>query len=133
MDHGAPLSLPTAACMGDLEMMRFLLDRDPLLVNERGAHDFALMHYAAIGGGGVEVAQLLHARGAAIDQECVGLTTLHWSVRNDMPDLTKWLLEKGADVTAVSYKWNRRGETALQIALEDKNDRQVKLLRDAGA
>jgi len=133
LDHGAPFSLPTAASMGDLSMMRFLLDRDPLLVHERGAHDFALMHYAAIGGGGVEVAALLHERGAAIDQETVGLTALHWSVANDMPDLTAWLIEKGADVAAVCYKWDPRGETALQIALDAEAERQVKLLRAAGA
>jgi len=133
LDHGAPFSLPTAASMGDLAMMRFLLDRDPLLVHERGAHDFAPMHYAAIGGGGVEVAALLHERGAAIDQETVGLTALHWSVAHDMPDLTAWLIEKGADVAAVSYKWDPRGETALQIALDAEAERQVKLLRDAGA
>lgn len=133
LDHGAPMSLPTAVSMGDTAMARFLLDRDPLLVNERGAHDFALMHYAAIGGAGVEMAALLHERGAEIDQETMGLTTLHWSVRNQMPELTKWLLEKGADLEAVSYKWDRAGQTPLQIALEDEDRQQIEILRAAGA
>jgi ankyrin repeat protein len=133
LDHGAPFSLPTAASMGDLAMMRFLLDRDPLLVHERGAHDFAPMHYAAIGGGGVEVAALLHERGAEIDQETVGLTALHCSVAHHLPDLTAWLIDKGADVGAVSFKWDPRGETALQIALAEGAERQVELLRGAGA
>jgi ankyrin repeat protein len=133
LDHGAPLSLPTAVSLGETAMIQFLLERDPLLVNERGAHDFALLHYAAIGGGGVEIAALLHEHGAAIDQESVGLTTLHWSVRNDMPDLTTWLIEQGADIEAVAYKWDRRGQTPLAVALEDQCERQVKLLRDAGA
>ncbi len=133
LDHGAPLSLPTAVSIGDMNMARFHLDRDPLLVNERGAHDFALMHYAAIGGGGVEFAALLHERGAAIDQESQGLTTLHWSVRNDLPELTVWLIEHGAQLEAVAYKWERAGQTPLQVALEDKNERQAKILRDAGA
>lgn len=133
LDHGAPCSLPTAASMGDVAMLRHLLDLDPRLIHERGAHDFAPMHYAAIGGGGVEVAALLHERGAPIDQETIGLTALHWSVSRDMPDLTAWLLEKGADVAAVSFKWDRNGQTPLQIAFEEKLDRQIRLLRDAGA
>ncbi len=133
LDHGAPFSLPTAASMGDVAMIRYLLDRDPLLVHERGAHDFALMHYAAIGGGGVEIASLLHERGTAIDQESQGLTTLHWSVRNSLPELTVWLLEQGADLEALAYKWDRRGQTPLQVALEDGEADQAKILRDAGA
>lgn len=133
LDHGAPLSLPTAVSIGDAATARFLLDRDPLLVHERGAHDFALMHYAAIGGGGVEFAELLHSRGAEIDQETVGLTTLHWSVRRGLPDLTVWLLEKGADVEAVAYKWDRRGQTPLQVALADGDEQQATLLRAEGA
>ncbi|MCK6447949.1 MAG: ankyrin repeat domain-containing protein [Planctomycetes bacterium] len=133
LDHGAPCSLPTAVSLGDPALIRRHLDRDPRLVHERGAHDFALMHYAAIGGGGVEIAALLHERGAAIDQESVGLTTLHWSVRRDLPELTTWLIEHGADVDAVSYRWDRRGETPLQVALKDGNAQQARILRAAGA
>jgi len=133
LDRGAPCSLPTAVSLGDTAMVRHLLDLDPRLVHERGAHDFALLHYAAIGGGGVELAALLHERGATLDQETQGLTTLHWSVRRDLPDLTAWLIAKGADLEAVSFKWDRRGQTALQVALADKAERQVKLLRNAGA
>jgi ankyrin repeat protein len=133
LDRGAPCSLPTAVSMGDAAMVRFLLDRDPLLVHERGAHDFALLHYAAIGGSGVEMAALLHERGAAIDQESQGLTTLHWSVRKQLPELTQWLVEKGADVEAVGYKWDRRGQTPLQVALEDEDRRAIEILRAAGA
>lgn len=133
LDRGAPYSLPTAVSMGDAAMIRFLLDRDPRLVHERGAHDFAVMHYAAIGGGGVEIAALLHERGVAIDQESQGLTALHWSVRDDLADLTVWLIAKGADLEAKSFKWDREGQTPLQIALERKQERQAKILRDAGA
>jgi ankyrin repeat protein len=133
LDRGAPFSLPTAVSMGDAAMTRFLLDQDPRLVHERGAHDFPVMHYAALGDGGVEIAALLHERGAAIDQESMGQTALHWSVRGDLPDLTAWLIEKGADLEAKSYKWGRDGQTPLQIALERKEERQAKILRDAGA
>jgi ankyrin repeat protein len=58
LEHGAPLSLPTAISLGDHDTIRFLLDRDPLLIHERGAHDFPVMWYAALGGGGVETAAL---------------------------------------------------------------------------
>ena len=51
LDHGAPLSLPTAISLGDLDHARFLLQEDPLRVHERGPHDFALLWYASIGEG----------------------------------------------------------------------------------
>jgi ankyrin repeat protein len=133
LDHGAPFSLPTAASLADAAMLRYLLDSDPLLIHERGAHDFAPMHYAALGRGDVEIAALLHERGAAIDQESQGLTALHWSVRRDRPDLTVWLIEHGADLQALSYKWDERGQTPLQVALAFKQAGQAKILRDAGA
>jgi ankyrin repeat protein len=133
LDHGAPLSLPTAVSIGDAAMVRFLLERDPLLVHERGAHDFAAMHYAAIGGGGVDLAEILHAHGADVDQESHGLTALHWSVRNDLPELTEWLIEKGADVETVSWRWDRNGQTPLQVAARDGLEAQAQLLRKAGA
>jgi hypothetical protein len=133
LDHGAPLSLPTAVALGDHDTIRFLLDRDPLLVHERGAHDFAVMWYAALGGGDVATAELLHARGVAVDQESVGTTALHWCARLDRADLAEWLLANGADAEAVGCKWDGDGETPLQVARARGHARIVALLERAGA
>ena len=134
LDRGAPLSLPTAVSLGDLDAITFWLERDPSLVHERGAHDFPLMWYAALGGGSVEVAERLARFGVHVDQESTGSTTLHLCVgRRDDLDLARWLLERGADPEAVGYKWSRAGETPLAIALAADNARAAALLRDAGA
>jgi ankyrin repeat protein len=61
------------------------------------------------------------------------VTALHWSVRRGPDDLTVRLIEKGAAVGAVTCKWDRRGQTPLDVALEDQNERHAKFLRDAGA
>jgi len=116
LEHGAPLSLPTAISLGDLDHARFLLAEDPLRVHERGPHDFALMWYAAIGAGSIEAAELLLAAGTPIDQESQGTTCLHWAVMREEPALVAWLLEHGADPSPVGHKWEPAGETPLALA-----------------
>jgi ankyrin repeat protein len=133
LDHGAPLSLPTAVSLGDLDAVRFWLDRDATLLHERGAHDFPVMFFCVFGGGSVEMAELLVARGAAVDQDSVGTTALHWCVRRDERDLAVWLLEHGADPEPVGHLWSRDGETPLQVAVAGDRPGMAALLRDRGA
>ncbi len=131
LDHGAPLSLPTAVSLGDFDFVRFLLDRDPVLVHERGAHDFPVAWYSAIGGAGVEMAELLRGRGVSVDQESLGVTLLHWCVVRGNADLAQWCIEAGADLHAVGYKWDRGGQTPLQLAQARGAAEIAALLRDA--
>jgi len=133
LDHGAPLSLPTAISLGDLEHARFLLQEDPLRVHERGPHDFALMWYASIGGGSLEAAELLFAAGTPIDQESAGDTCLHWAVQRDQPELVAWLLEHGADPDPLGHKWERAGLTPLGLARKRGRKACIDLLVAAGA
>ena len=135
LDQGAPLSLPTAVALGDLDAMRFWLDRDPTLIDERGAHDFPLMWFALLGeekpGGAVAIAELLVRRGASPDQETMGTTTLHLCAKHDTRDLAAYLLEHGADPCAKGYKFHRDGRTPLEIALEEGHSGVAELLRKA--
>ena len=133
LDHGAPLSLPTATSLGDLETISFWLDRDPSLAHERGAHDFPVMWYAALGRGSVEVAERLVEHGLSLEQESMGTTTLHWCVRRGDLELAHWLLERGADPEPLGYCWSRAGETPLQVAQAAENAPFVALLREGGA
>lgn len=135
LDQGAPLSLPTAVSLGDLDAVSFWLERDPSLIHERGAHDFPLLWYALLGeeeaGTAVEMAELLVHHGAAPDQETMGSTTLHLCAQHDARDLAAYLLELGADARAVGHKWHRDGRTPLQLAEEEGHAAMVDLLRDA--
>jgi len=133
LDHGAPLSLPTAVSLGDLEAVRFWLQRDPQLVHERGAHDFAVLWYAVLGGGSVEMAECLVELGVPLEQNSMGTTTLHWCAMRKDVELARWLLEQGADPEPVGYFWNRDGETPLQVAEAEGNTAVAAVLREAGA
>ncbi len=133
LEHGAPLSLPTAVALGDHDTMRFLLERDPLLIHERGAHDFPVMWYAALGGGEVDIAELLHRHGVAPDQESLGNTALHWCARLDRRELAAWLIEKGADVEALGFKFDGDGQTPLQLARAGERREIAGMLEKAGA
>ncbi len=133
LERGAPLSLPTAVSLGDRDAVTFWLERDRRLVHERGAHDFPLLWYAVLGGGGVEMAELLARHGVGVDQESMGTTALHWCAKRGEHDLARWLLERGADLDAVGHKWSRAGETPLAIARARGDARMAALLADAGA
>lgn len=133
LDQGSPLSLPTAAALGDLDFIKFLLDADPTLVHERGAHDFPVMFYTAFGKDTLDAAELLHERGANVDQQSLGNTTLHWCVRRNRVELAEWLLNKGADPNQLGYLWNRAGDTPLGLARDGKRKTMVELLKKHGA
>lgn len=133
LDHGAPLSLPTAISLGDLAHARWLLERDPTLIHERGAHDFPPMFYAAIGGDTAEPAELLVEYGASVDQESQGTTALHWCVLRGRRELVRWLIDHDADLEAVAYNRDLAGQTPLQLARANGDDAMTRLLKDAGA
>ncbi len=133
LDHGAPYSLPTAVSMGDASMVKYWLDRDGSLVRERGAHDYPLMWYTVNRNGSLEIAELLLERGADVDQESMGTTALHWSVKRPRPDRVAWFLEHGADPEAVAFNWDRDGTTPLQLAEAAGSADIVRQLKAAGA
>lgn len=132
LDHGAPLALPTAVALGDHDSIRFWLRRDPRLVDERGAHDFPVMFYGVFGGD-VDTMELLHELGVPVDQHSRGGTALHWCVMRDDRDITRWLLERGADPEALSFIWQRQGQTPLELAQARGRPEIAALLKDAGA
>lgn len=132
LDHGAPLSLPTAVALRDVNSVRAWLEHDPTLVHERGAHDFPVLWFA-VGGGALEIAELFAKHAIPIDQESRGTTTLHRCASENDVELADWLLKHGADSEAVGYFGDRNGQTPLQVALAGGNTRIATLLKDAGA
>jgi len=129
LDHGVPQSVATSISVGDLGRARALLEAHPDAIHERGAHDFPLFWYAAIGGGSIDAAELLLEFGADVDQESQMTTALHWAAQRDHVDLARWLIEHGADIDRVGYKFGRAGHTPLALARERGNDDVVRLLK----
>lgn len=133
LDHGVPQSLCTSISVGDLPRARALLAAHPSAIHERGPHDFALLWYAAIGGGSVEAAELLLDAGVEVDQESQGTTALHLAADRGQLDLARFLAERGADLDAVGYKFERNGQRPIDLARESGHDDMVRLLEDLGA
>jgi palmitoyltransferase len=128
-----PQSVATSISVGDLARARALLTLHPGAIHERGPHDFALFWYAAIGGGSIEAAELLLEFGADLDQESLGTTALHWCALRGHLDLARFLVEMGAGIDAVGYKFDRDGQTPLQLAQARSQPEAARLLRDLGA
>ncbi len=134
LEHGAPLSLPSAVVLGDRELVRGLLAAAPDRIHERGAHDFAVLWYAVLAGGDLDMTRLLLAAGADVErQHYLGTTALHFAAIADQADVAELLLEHGADPNRVGRKFDPAGETPLQLALAADSQRVVALLRARGA
>ena len=134
LEKGAPYSLPTAVMRGDLERARALLAEDPNRIHERGPHDFALLWYPTIGGGQIELTELLLEYGAEVEQQhFLGTTALHWAAGSGQVEIAALLIEKGADVNRPGRKFGSVPETPLDLAKKRKQAATEKLLRDHGA
>ena len=129
--HGAPYSLPTAVMLNDTTTVKKLLDEDPNRIYERGAHDFALLWYPIIGGGDLDMMQLLLDRGAKVEeQHFLGTTALHWASSRDSVEMVELLVDNGADLNRVGRKFKAEGERPLQVA---KNEQVAAFLKSRGA
>lgn len=134
LDRGAPYSLLTAVMRDDRRRVRELLDEDPQRIHERGPHDFALLWYPVIGGGLLELAELLLDRGAEVErQHHLGTTALHWAARRGQLEMAALLLARGADPERLSRQSEPAGETPLAIALGRGHAPVADLLRSRGA
>jgi ankyrin repeat protein len=108
-----------------------MLDEDPNRIHERGAHDFALLWYPIIGGGQLEMVQLLLERGAKVEQQhYLGTTALHFACMRDYLEIIELLIENGADVNRVGRKFSAEGDTPLQLT---KDEKVANYLRSKGA
>lgn len=81
-----------------------------------------------------EVCDLLLAKGADVNAQltgadAAGYTALMFASTNNKADLAEYLISKGADVNLKAED----GTTALSLAVKEKNDKMIKLLKAKGA
>jgi ankyrin repeat protein len=144
LEHGAKVNIQakngatalTGAAQQSLELVQILLDKgaDIQLKTEEGITAFTNSIIGVLRGSvTTEVAELLLEKGANVDEApekggAAGYTCLMMAVRNDKPDLVKFLVSKGAklDVTA------KDGATPLSLAEKEGNIAMIKLLRELG-
>jgi len=133
LEHGAPLTLPSAVLLGDLKLVTKLLDAHPDRIHERGPHDFGLLWYPVLGGGMIEMAELLLARGAQVEQQhFLGTTALHFAARGGQLDMVACLLHHGAQPDRLGRKFGAKGQTPIQEAQARGHTQVVRLLREHG-
>jgi ankyrin repeat protein len=131
LEHGAPYSMPTAIVRGKPAEVIALLDHEPDRIHERGPHDFPLLWYPVLGGGSLELAELLLARGAEIEmQHYLGTTALHLAAAHGQRDMVALLLERGADPRRRGRKFDRQGQTPRDLALAEGHDDIARMLED---
>ena len=119
LDAGAPLTICAAAMLGRMDDVAEIVDKDPGLVNAKGAHGIPLIYHAALSGD-TELTELLLALGGGAGLE----TSLHAAVKFGHSEMTRWLLAHGAAREVKDFQ----ERTPLQVASENGFQEIVALL-----
>ncbi len=122
--HGAELDIAAAAMLGRRDDVAAFLKKDPKLATSGGAHGIPIAFHAALSGD-VELGKMLWDLGAG-DEFKKSLTA---AVHMGHVEMTRWLLEHGADTSLTDFQ----GNTPLQIAEKRGNTEIAALLREHGA
>jgi len=130
-EAGAPVSICTAAMLGERDLVKEMLAEDAHRVRERGAHDFPVLSFTAFGEEQAEIASLLIAAGASARSHRLGQSPLHVAAGAGYLELAKILLDHGADVNLASRARMAPG-TPLAIAIRAKKEKMADLLRSRG-
>jgi hypothetical protein len=129
--RGATISTCTAVLLGQTALVKEALAADRLCVQERGAHDIALLSYTAWGNEQLEIAEMLLKAGAGVGAKSFQMTTLHLAASKGYTDLAALLLEHGADINA-TYDVKGSAITPLAAAVKAKQDKMAEFLRTRG-
>jgi ankyrin repeat protein len=121
---GAPLDFFTACVLGRRDLVEAELAADPARARSRGVHDLPVLYFAAIGGQR-EIAELLLAAGAGVNEATEAAAPIHGAVMGRSGELVEWLLRRGADRDATDFD----GRTARQLA-EAMNEPELARLFD---
>jgi hypothetical protein len=131
-ERGAAVSTCTAVLLGNAALVKGAIAADRLVVNERGAHDIAILGYTAYAREQAEIAGMLLEAGANVQGKALGVTALHLAAQKGYLDLAELLIAHGADVNA-SVKWRGHMVTPLALAAKAEQKKMADLLRSKGA
>jgi ankyrin repeat protein len=131
-ERGAPVSTCTAVILGLADRVKEAIAADRLALNERGAHDIALLSYTAWGNPQTAIAEHLLRAGADVHVRSLSQTTLHIAAMKGHVDLAALLLENGADINA-TFLSKGVATTPLAIAIRAKQPKMEQFLRSRGA
>lgn len=131
-DRGAAVSTCSATLLGEAALVKAGIAADPLVVNERGAHDISILAYTAYAREQAGIAEMLLKAGANVHGKAMGVTALHLAAQKGYLDLAEVLITRGADV---NLSVSSRGQVVTPLALATKADQKkmADLLRSKGA
>ncbi len=126
----------TVAGLGDLNEIRKLLNESPELAKSAQADGTTPLFHAVISGN-QQIVELLLQSGAApsprSDRFWCCLTPLHLALQTERDEISKLLVENGADVNAHGDCTNHWQPTPLHVASRWRGPKQLNLLLDHGA
>jgi ankyrin repeat protein len=100
------------------------LRADPSLAQATGAHGIPVLYHAAITNR-KQVAKLLLAAGADVNQGAGVTTALHGAAQCNQASMAAWLLEHDADLAAR----NHAGQTPLEVATTEGHTDVITVLQ----
>jgi uncharacterized protein len=118
LSRGAPLDFFTACVLGRRDVVEAELARDPGRARSRGVHDLPSLYFAAIGGQR-EVAELLLAHGAGVNDAVPAAAPIHGAVMGGSPEMIAWLLAHGADPALPDYQGRSAPDLAAAMGRPD--------------
>jgi len=124
LSHGAPLDITTAAMLGRFEDVEAMLDEDPEMIDDTGAHNIPLMYFAVIGGS-LPIATLLFDLGATLNSPDGTVSPLHGAALFGLTEMAQWLLDNDANPYSVDFE----GKSAFDRAKQGGRTEIVALLR----
>jgi pectate lyase len=127
-----PMSLPEAGAIGDLDLVRSLLNEGVEVDSWEGSYKRTALQRAARHGH-KDVVEFLIDKGADINtkEDWPGGTPLHYATENGYKEVVEVLLARGADVNA--KRTYPAGDRPLHSATKASNRDIVELLIDKGA
>ena len=135
-EKGTEPDIFTAAGVGDLNGVRKVLTETPELAKSTQADGATPLFHAVISGN-QQVVEVLLQSGAALsprsDRFWCCLTPLHLALHTKRDEITKLLVENGADVNAHGDCTNHWQPTPLHVASRWRGPQQLNLLLDHGA
>ena len=124
LGQGAPMTICTAAMLGQVDTVRGFIDADPSQANAKGAHGISLLFHSAMSGS-LELVDLIVARGGTT--EAAG-HALHGAVMYGHYAMAEWLLDKEADPNGLNFQ----EKTPLDVAREREDEKLASLIEARG-
>ncbi|MDX2161739.1 MAG: ankyrin repeat domain-containing protein [bacterium] len=113
LGQGAPLDITTAAMLNQADDVRAMLEADPAMIDDTGAHNLPLLYYAAISGN-IELAAFLYEKGAVVNVEDGITSPLHGAALFGRTDMAAWLIDHDANPYTVDFDGKTAHERAIQ-------------------